>query len=108
MPALYSDTYFMGATQLVVGLSSAVQFVPPAGCNGGFFKIQSGSGTLAIIQSFAQSSYIANTAVATGYLVGSGEVIPFTGPARFYLAAAGATMTVSMGLSFTSGISLIA
>jgi hypothetical protein len=90
--------YQMGATQIHVGLSATVMVVTQPYQNGGFFKIHAGAGTLAIVQG-ASSIYSA------GYAVGATEVIPFVGPARFFLAAATATMTVALVASYSAGMS---
>lgn len=90
------NTFRMGSTLMVVGLSNAIDFVPPANCNGGFFKIQSGAGTLYLASSYSQ------IVGATMYSVGATEIVQFEGPARFFLGAAGATMVVSVGLKFSS------
>lgn len=100
MSSMYTDTYALGSTVMVVGLSAPAVFVPPAGCNGGFFKINSGSGTLAIGSGLSQAFG------STMYPVGATEIVSFTGPAQFFLYAASATMTVSVGLSFSRGASL--
>ena len=90
------NTFRMGSTLMVVGLSNAISFDPPPACNGGFFKINSGSGTLYVASSFSQ------IVGATMYPVGATEVISFEGPARFFLGAASATMIVSVGLRFSN------
>lgn len=96
MSSMRTDSYLLGSTLMVVGLSGAVPFLPPSGCNGGFFKIQAGGGTLYLASSFSQA------VGASMYSVGATEKIEFEGPARFFLGAAGATMTVVVGLSYTS------
>lgn len=89
-------SYAMGATILNVGLSATVRVMPPAGCNGGFFKISSGAGTLAIVQGISS--------IATqGYFIAAGEAISMSGPAVFYLAAAGATMSVALCQTYSQG-----
>lgn len=100
----YTDTYYLGATNVTVGLSAAVLITSPIFSNGGFLKVKSG-GTLAIIQS-PGSSYHGSTAVANGYAITS-EVPSWAGPARFYLAAASATCVASIVFSYSEGISNI-
>lgn len=85
----------MGATLLNVGLSATARIVPPANCNGGFFKVSSG-GTLAIVQGISSIS-------TQGYFVAAGEAISMSGPAVFYLAAAGATVSVAMVFTYSQG-----
>lgn len=82
-----------------VGLSQAAVFMPPANCNGGFFKIAAGSGNLFI------GNGISLTPGATMYPVGPSEVVNFIGPARFFLYATSASMTVGVGLSYSQGLS---
>lgn len=89
-------TYGMGSTQLSIGLSATVRVVPQAGQNGGFFKILSGGGTLAIVNGISSIA-------SGGYIIASGEAISFSGPGVFYLAAAGATMTVGLCTNFSQG-----
>lgn len=89
----------LGATIIHVGLSATVQVAPQRNQNGGFFKIAAGGGTLALVQGASSIS-------SAGYLVGDTEIISFSGPARFFLAAAGATMTVHLVTSYSDGYSL--
>ena len=95
----YTDTYFIGATLMTVqtGITAtAVNF--GAYVNGGFFKIASGAGTLAIVQT-------QGTSYSLGYPIGASEVVSFEGPARFFLSAATATMVVACAPSFSQGFS---
>ncbi len=98
----YTDTFQLGATNIVIGTTVAnnVQVFPGRACNGGFFKIASGGGTLAIVQS-------SGVTYSTGYVLGSQEVVSFQGPATFFLAASGATMTVSFVQSYNLGFSAL-
>ena len=97
----YTDSYVLGSTLAVVGLSSILQVSPGAKVNGGFFKILSGAGSLAIAPGLSSPGFWG----ATLYPVGANEIVTFSGPARFYLAASAATMIVSIGLSYNQGIS---
>ncbi len=99
MSSQYTNTYALGSTNMVVGLSSIAQFVPPNYCNGVFFKKLSG-GTLALASGLSQ------VFGASMYIMGETEIVNLTGPARFFLAAAGATTVVGVGLSFSDGVSL--
>lgn len=101
MSSMSTDSGFLGATLVVVGTGlSQTQLINPARAqNGGFFKIHSGAGTLAILP-FLGASF------SMGYPVGATEVISFEGPAGFYLGAATATMTVALVQSFSKGASL--
>lgn len=96
----YTDTYFMGATQVIVPVGiTGIEILPGPSTNGGFFKISSGAGTLSIIPRLGISSNV-------GYPVGAAEVISWSGPARFFLSAGGATTTICMVPSYTAGYSL--
>jgi hypothetical protein len=98
----YTDTFQMGVTNIVVGTTVAnnVQIMPGRCVNGGFFKIASGGGTLAIVNSIGVT-------YSTGYVLGGSEVVSFQGPATFFLAASGATMTVAYVQSYNMGFSLL-
>lgn len=89
-------SYGLGATLINVGLSATVQVSPAAHQNGGFFKIASGGGTLAIVSGLS-------AVASSGYPVGSGEAISISGPAVFFLAAAGATMVVAWCPTLSQG-----
>ena len=91
--------YLAGATLINIGSSGLAESVQaPRGVVGGYFKIHSGAGTLAICS--------AGQSLGQGYLVGASEVIDFTGPTQFYLAAKTATMTIAMVYAFGAGYSL--
>lgn len=99
---MYTNTYRLGPTLVIVGLSAISDVNPPSGTNGGFFKILTGSGSLALAPGLSSPGFWG----ATLYPVGRNEVVGFNGPARFYLAAATATMIVAVTYSFSSpGIS---
>jgi len=97
MSSQYTNSYVLGATIGVVGLSSILQVNPPLGANGGFFKILSG-GSLAIAPGLSSPGFWG----ATLYPVGANEIISFNGPARFFLAASSATTIVSIAYSYSS------
>jgi len=95
----YTDTYFIGSTQVVVPTGiTATPVVFGNYVNGGFFKIQSGAGTLSIVQASGVSYTL-------GYPIGAAEVVSFSGPSRFFLVASGATMVVACATSFSQGVS---
>lgn len=95
-----SRVYNLGATQAVVGLSATVvvelQKVPYA--IGGWLKIYSGAGTLSIVSG-------PSNIVSQGVLIGATDTFEIEGPAKFYLAAAAATMTVGIGIRYGQGLS---
>lgn len=94
------NTYQFGVTLVVIGLSATVQLNCQTykSCNGGFIKIHSGGGTLAMVNGASNIS-------TQGYLMGATETLRFEGPANFFLAASGATMTVSLVTSLSQGFS---
>lgn len=95
----YTDTYFIGSTLVVVPTGITATAVNPGPyVQGGFFKITAGAGTLAIVQT-------QGTSYSLGYPVGASEVVSFSGPARFFLSAATATMTVALASSYSQGVS---
>ncbi len=97
----YTDTFQLGSTNLVVGtgISAILQVLPGRCVNGGFFKVATGSGgTLAIVQGMGVT-------FSNGYILGNTEVVSFQGPATFFLAASGATATVSFVTSYNMGFS---
>ena len=95
----YENTFSLGSTLMNVGLSAAAVFNPPQFCNGGGFKVVSGAGNLFI------GNGISLTPGATMYPVSASEVVSFQGPAKFYLYASAATMTVGVFLSYNQGLS---
>ncbi len=99
MASPQTDSYMLGATQMVIGLSATVQFVPSKFMNGMAIKIGAGSATLAIVSGLS-------AVASAGYALGSTEVISVQGPSTFFLAAAGSTMTASIMVSYSSGYSL--
>lgn len=90
-------TYGLGVTQFAVGLSATLEVIPPAHCNGLWLKYLSG-GTLAIVNGASAIS-------TAGWVLGT-EIIPITGPATFFLAAAGSTAIAGLLFSYSSGFSL--
>jgi len=100
-----------GATLFYVGLSQVIKV--PAGDHviDGTLKIQSGGGTLEIVNPVysGSSTQAGLTAPAwgNGYPVSASEILSFYGPAIFYLAATGATMQVAMTVGRTAGATVI-
>lgn len=94
-----TDTYQVGTTLVVVGLSATVQYVPSKNVNGMVVKIAAGGGTLCLVQGLSSIS-------SAGYPIGSTEAFSVAGPATFFLAAAGATMTAAVAVSYSAGYSL--
>lgn len=100
------DVYAVGATRIVVGLSAIVKLQAAAYENGDSIKILAGSGTLEIIPPPLALSGTSATGWGLGYPVGASESVNIGGPAIFYLAATGATMTAAMYFGYTQGVSL--
>lgn len=92
-------TYQLGATIISFGTSTAIQIYPGRGLNAWSFKKLSGA-TLAIVQGTGFSA-------AQGYIMGDTEVFNVSGPATFFLAAGGATVTVGLVMGYSNGYSLI-
>ena len=90
--------YGLGVSHIVVGLSATVETKPGPGVLSGFLSIHAGGGTLAIVNGASNIS-------TEGYLVKANERVQLQGPAKFYLAAAGATMTASFVRRFSQGAS---
>lgn len=92
--------YVIGVTNLVVGLSAAVEFTPPAGMISGTLEVSpaASGGTLAIV---------GNTSAGTadGYVLNALLPEYLEGPARFFLAATGATMIAQVMVRGSAGAS---
>lgn len=108
---LQDRVYYMGATQINVGIIGASLFPtmvkPPDNCVGGFIQRISG-GSLEILPSQLASKNIAGaTAGGLGFILG-GSLMPvaFEGPAAFYVAATGATAVMGICWKFSSGATL--
>jgi hypothetical protein len=94
-----SRAYLVGVSHIVVGLSQTVKVVPRAGVLSGFVSITAGGGTLALVNGISAIS-------TAGFRVSATDRIEMEGPATFYLAAAGATMTAAYVMRYTAGASL--
>lgn len=93
------NTYQVGSTVLTVGLSGAVQFIPPAKCHNAFLQVQSGGGSgVAFMQSAG------GVTVTQGYLLNTAQH-ELKGPATFFLAAQGTTALVGMRINYAAGFS---
>jgi hypothetical protein len=94
-----SRSYLMGVSLIVVGLSATVSVVPREGVLGGFISIKSGGGTLSLVNGASAIS-------SDGYNVSATDRVEFNGPAKFFLAAAGATMTAAYVMRYSAGATL--
>lgn len=102
-----NDLYAMGSTRINIGLSQVIRVVPSAFQYAEQFRIVAG-GSLEVVQpQFSGSSSAAGNAWGTGYLVGASEIIQVRGPAAFYLAATGSTVTIHLLMGYTSGSTLL-
>lgn len=102
--ATQAEIVYVGATQLVVGVSSILKVQPSAYSFGYNLKLFSGS-SLEFVNSCATLTGTGATGWGTGYLIGSSESVTFDGPATFYLAATGATAVVHCLMGKTAGAS---
>lgn len=102
-----NDASVLGATQFAVGLSAIIKMQPTAYQYFQKIKILSGGGTLEIVTPPAALTGVSASGWGAGYPVGASEVISTDGPAVFYLAASGATMSVAMMIGRTTGSTVI-
>ena len=103
------DIYAFGGTQIAVGLSALVKVSPSAYMRAETIKIVGGAGTLWItpLATVSLTGAAASSLMSTGYPLSANEVLSIGGPATFYMSAAAATMTVGLGLGYTSGVSML-
>lgn len=102
----------MGATVITIGTLGASVFpfklTSPAGCIGGQIKLLGAAGSTVQILPNAISGVSIGGATAggssltAGYPLVTQEMFPWYGPATFYIAATGATATVSALFEYTS------
>lgn len=90
---------FQGITTYAVGLSANLGMSVQPLQVGSYIKINSGAGTLAIVN--GQSNI-----TTEGYLVGGTQEVEIPGPLKFWLAATGATMVVAVRTMYSAGLSL--
>lgn len=106
-----NDVYFMGATQMNIGIIGASLFptkiTPPQYCVGGFIQRISG-GTLEILPSELSGKTISGaTAGGLGFIMGGSLMAyAFEGPASFYIAATGSTAVAGIMWKFSTGATL--
>ncbi len=103
------QVYGLGATQINIGLSAITRVLPGAYQIATTIKILAGSGTLWIAPApgVSLTGAAAGSLITNGYPLAAAEVFNIGGPATFYLAASGATMTAAIVYGYTSGFSLI-
>ena len=102
------DVFSLGGTLVVVGLSALVKIGPTKNLINQCIKMQSGGGTLEIVPLGQVIALSGSSAIGwgTGYPIGANEIISIGGPAIYYLAATGATMTAAILDSYSAGLSL--
>lgn len=106
--AMYqNDSVGIGATRIVVGLSAIVKVTPGAYWYSDTLKITAAGGTLEIVPVPVALSGSSAAGWGLGYMLGGTEVYNIGGPAKFYLAATGATMIASLAIGFTYGATLL-
>ena len=96
------ESFSFGSTLAVIGLSAPAVVVPPPHCVGGWIQQNSlAAGTLWLGQGLSQIPG------GTGmmFLNTTQNPLEFYGPAKFYLYATGATISVGLGLKFSEGVS---
>ena len=103
MSRAQSEISVLGATRIVVGLSAIVKINPSGYQYAQNIRILSGGGTLEIVPPPSVLSGAGAAGWGLGYPIGSGEAVAVDGGAVAYLAATGATMTVTMLIGYTSG-----
>jgi len=101
------DLFSLSSTQIIVGLSQVIRVTPSANQYAEQFSIRSGGSLEIVPVQFSGSSSAAGSAWGKGYLVGATEVVKISGPAAFYLAATGSTVTVNLLLGYTAGATLL-
>lgn len=107
MGMVQNDLQLIGATQFAVGLSQVIRVSPSAFQYAGTLQWLSG-GTLELVPpQFSGISSQAGNAWGKGKQISTTESYAISGPATFYLAATGATVTAMMTLGYTSGASIL-
>ena len=101
-----SRIYAIGATRIIVGLSAIVKVGTVDSEAGAMVKILSGGGTLEIVPIPIALTGASAAGWNLGYPIGANEIFMFHGPATYYLAATGATMTLAFAPAYSSGVTL--
>ena len=90
------SAHLIGAKVLTIGASMVLAVNATSYQNGGVLKKLGTSLTVAFVDGLSLSH-------STGYPLADAETISFDGPAKFFLAAAGATAQVSLLRSYSAG-----
>lgn len=95
------NTYVLGSTALVIGLSGAVQVLPQPAQRGWILNVTSGgSSGIAFMNAAGQVT------CSQGMLLPTTVPVTITGPASFFLAAQGSTAIVGLSILGSQGYSL--
>lgn len=96
------ESFLFGATAFHLGTSAVVSVQPPANTVGGWVQ----QNTLAAGTLFIGPGITMSLGATQGmFLNTTNKPFEFYGPARFFLYAAGATITVGLGFKFSEGVS---
>ena len=95
--------YVLGATRVAVGVSTILKIQASDNQAAFTIKILAGGGTLEIVR----GTTTGGAGWGLGYPLGASEVLNIGGPAAFYLAATGATMTAALLIGQTAGATVI-
>ena len=96
------ESFVLGSTQALVGLSAATAVIPPAFCVGGYIQQSLAAGTLWLGSGISQ---IPGTSGAMMWINTNNNPFEFQGPARFFLYATGASVVAQLGFKFAEGVS---
>lgn len=99
------DVYALGATIITVGLSAIVQVGPTENQIGLQMKKLAGN-TLEIVSRPPALTGSSAVVWGTGYKLGDTETLSIDGPARYYLAATGATVSLGVIIKYSQGATI--
>ena len=99
--SLQNGPGFLGSTWALVGLSGPTEVNSPAFVQGGWIQ-QTSAGTLWLGQGLSKIPGVSGMM----WINTTQQPFEWEGPARFYLYATGATVTATIGLKFSTGLSL--
>lgn len=100
-----SKAYLIGVSNIAVGISAVSTIVPRTGVLNGFLQVKS-LGTSGIVALVNGDSLVGASAVSVGTVLIAGEKYELEGPAKFYLAAAVNSVTVTFTQRLSAGATL--
>lgn len=103
MSRTQNEVSVIGATKVIVGLSQIIRVTAGNYQCAETFKYFSGGSLEFVEPVLSGASTAAASGWGTGYLLGTNEAINIEGPAAFYLAATGATVTAMLLSGRTQG-----